>query len=196
MLKRILAAGSVSTAFYTLSTLKNKNKRQCSFSAPIEAPTIRNAICILYPNEGSRVMGLVSFQQENISTDTKIVASIKNLNPNSVHGLLVHSQGDLTEGVATLGKPYNPYNLKDQSNQDFYRFTGDMGNVKTNEKGEGYLAYTHPYIKLFGESSIYGRSCVVYSEANNSQTGLNASQQLAAGVVGVCDEFKNFVPSE
>lgn len=194
MLKRILTAGATTTAYFGLKKFK-KEEDFCDFSSPEEAPTTRNAICILYPNRGSRVMGLISFQQENISTDTKIVASIKNLNPNSVHGLLIHSQGDLTEGVTTLGQPYNPFDLRGKNNEDFYRFTGDMGNLKTNEKGEGYLAYTHPYIKLFGEGSVYGRSCVVYSDANNSQTGLNDSDKLAAGVIGVCEEFKNFVPS-
>lgn len=193
MLKRILTAGVSTTAFFGLKNLKGEEK--CDFSSPEESPTTRNAICIMYPNKNSRVMGLVSFQQENISKDTKIVASIKNLNPNSVHGLLIHTQGDLTEGVSTLGNPYNPLNLNGQSNEEFYRFTGDMGNVKTNEKGEGYLAYTHPYIKLFGEGNVYGRSCVVYKDANNSQTGLNDSEKLAAGIVGVCEEFKNFVPN-
>lgn len=194
MLKRILTAGVSTTAFYGIKKLKTEEK--CDFSTPQEVPTTRNAICILYPNNGSKVMGLVSFQQENLASNTKIVASIKNLNPNSVHGLLIHSQGDLTEGVETLGKPYKPYKLKEKTNEDFYRFTGDMGNVKTNEKGEGYLAFTHPYIKLFGEGSIYGRSCVVYQEPNNSQTGLNSSERLAAGIVGVTEEFKNFVPSD
>ena len=42
----------------------------------------RHAICILYPHGESDVYGLVSFSQENITSSTKIVASVKNLKPN------------------------------------------------------------------------------------------------------------------
>jgi Cu-Zn family superoxide dismutase len=128
-------------------------------------------------------------------SETKVVASIKGLKPNSVHGLLVHSQGDLSEGIATLGRPFNPQASSQSDNQGFYRFAGDLGNVKSNENGEGYIAITHPFVRLFGESNVYGRSCVVYNDMNNSQTGLNDAEVLAAGLVGHCGEFKSFAPS-
>ena len=124
------------------------------------------------------------------------MASVKNLNPNSVHGLLIHTKGDLTEGVKSLGEPYNPYTSVGTDQQaDFYRFTGDLGNIKTNEKGEGYIAITHPYIKLFGEFNIYGRSCAIYSGENSPQNGFNSTGALAAGIIGTTDVFKSFPPS-
>jgi len=47
-----------------------------------ELSAARHAISILYPHGDSDVYGLVSFSQENITSPTKIVASIKNLKPN------------------------------------------------------------------------------------------------------------------
>ena len=161
------------------------------------AASARNAICLMYPNNNSGVVGIVSFQQESITSSTKVVAHLKGLQPNSINGLLVHTQGDLTEGIKSLGEPYNQFGGAQQQegqNEGFYRFTGDLGNLKTNEMGEGYLAISHPYIRLFGEGNVYGRSCVAYEEGNNSQTGLNESKRLAAGVIGHTDEFKNFGP--
>ena len=190
-------ASCASYLLYASQTTKSSTVLTSNFSIdPEESASTRNAICLLYPTTESQTFGIVSFQQESLSEPTKIVASIKNLNPNSVHGLLIHQKGDLTEGVKSLGEPYNPYQIQDgQNNADFYRFTGDLGNLKTNEKGEGYMAITHPYVKLFGEATIFGRSCVVYSGENSSQTGLNNSQELAGGIIGHTDVFKSFPPS-
>jgi Cu/Zn superoxide dismutase len=201
MFNRIIkfsATASCATAFWYVSQNGQTDTPSTSSFAsnPQDSASTRNAICLLYPTTESQTFGIVSFQQDSISEPTKIVASIKNLNPNSVHGLLIHHKGDLTEGIKSVGEPYNPYSVDQQKNTaDFYRFTGDLGNLKTNEKGEGYTAITHPYIKLFGETNIFGRSCVVYSGENSSQTGLNSSQQLAAGIIGHTDTFKSFPPS-
>ena len=49
----------------------------------------RHAICILYPHE-SKVIGVVSFSQDNINTPTKIACIIKGLTPNQKHGIHIH----------------------------------------------------------------------------------------------------------
>ena len=43
------------------------------------------------------------------------------------------------------------------------RHVGDLGNIKTDEWGNGYYARADEYISLFGEFSVLGRSCVVHA---------------------------------
>ena len=160
--------------------------------------TARHAICILYPAGESEVQGVVSFSQESIIEPTQVVVGVRGLNPNSTFGLQVLEYGDLSEGVPSLGSTYNPSTgpVGESSQKDFvfYKHSGDLGNVMTNEKGAGYSAFTNPYIKLFGENSSYGRSCAVFSQPNDDELHLNKNQVLAAGVIGRSSEFKNLPP--
>lgn len=159
--------------------------------------TARHAVCIVYPTDSSEVFGIVSFSQDNITTPTKIVAGLRGLDPNSTFGLQILENGDLTEGVKTLGQSYQSAvstQGRDSSSM-YYKHSGDLGNVMTNEKGAGYSAFTNPYIKLFGESSVYGRSCGVFAEPNDQTTSLNKGKLLAAGVIGRSSTFKNLPPA-
>ena len=84
-----IALGGSYLAYNQRKTLvKNENQSQT-----------RNAICILYPHRDSRVFGLVSFQQENITSKTKITVNVKNLKPNSLHGFHVHEFGVLINNL-------------------------------------------------------------------------------------------------
>ena len=162
----------------------------------------RNAICILYPDNNSGVNGVVSFHQENFSSETKIVANVRNLNANSLHGMHIHQYGDLTEGCKTAGSHFNPFNKTHGGPRDEERHVGDLGNLKTDEKGNGYMAITDRLITLFGENSIVGRSVVVHKleddlgrggNEESKKTG-NAGARLACGVIGLAAKFKNLPP--
>jgi len=37
-----------------------------------------------------------------------------------------------------------------------------LGFLKSDEKGNGYIAIKDSNVKLFGEQSIVGRSCVIF----------------------------------
>jgi hypothetical protein len=50
----------------------------------------RSAICLLLPETDSEVHGVVSFHQETQDDKTKIIANVRNLNPNSLHGIHIH----------------------------------------------------------------------------------------------------------
>ena len=159
--------------------------------------TARHAICILYPNQNSEAYGIVSFSQDNMVSPTKVVATIRGLNPNSTYGMQLLQNGDLTEGPQSLGSSFNTTGSEGQSDhqkQTFYRHSGDLGTIMTNEKGAGYNAFVQPYIKLYGDNNVYGRSCAVYSEANDAATSLNKGSILAAGVIGRSSTFKNMPP--
>ena len=153
----------------------------------------RHGICVLYPNAESESFGVISFSQENITTPTKIVAGVRGLNPNSSFGMQLLENGDITEGLASLGGSFL-VESPGKSGSPFYKHSGDLGNIMTNEKGAGYMAFTHPFIKLFGENNVFGRSCGVYSERNDEETGLQKGQLLAAGIIGRSASFKNLPP--
>ena len=53
------------------------------------------------------------------------------------------------------------------------RHLGDMGNLKSNEKGIAYFARSDAMIKLFGTESIIGRSCVVHANEDDLGRGTN-----------------------
>lgn len=69
----------------------------------------RHAVCILYPDGGSKVRGVVSFSQESVNRPTRVVCSVKGLTSNGLHGIHVHEFGDLTQGCVSAGAHFNPY---------------------------------------------------------------------------------------
>lgn len=160
-----------------------------------EGPTTRHAICFLYPSTDAEVYGVISFSQENIKSPTKVVAGVRGLNPNSTYGLQLLEYGDLSGGQKTLGGSYSSINSGGNENAMYYKHSGDLGNIMTSEKGAAYSAFTNPYIQLFGENNVYGRSCGVFSEANDSATSLNKGEMIAAGVIGRSSSFKNLPPA-
>jgi Cu/Zn superoxide dismutase len=190
---RLLAKASAAVGAYGLFMA---NSRAARFDAE-KVSTARHAICILYPHQDSEAYGVISFSQENMISPTKVVASVRGLNPNSTFGMQLLEHGDLSEGPKSLGSSFNTTGSQSQADENknfYYRHAGDLGAIMTNEKGAGYSAFTNQYIKLYGDSNVYGRSCAIFSEANDPATSLNRGNVLAAGVIGRSSAFKNMPP--
>lgn len=190
-MKLIGSSALAAAAWYFSPKLSNK----VAFDQAEPVDFARNAICILYPAEHpqlNEVTGIISFRQETFNEELKVVANVSGLNPNSLHGMILHSNGDLTQGLKSFGKSYD-IPVKKSESSHFYKFSGDLGNLKTDERGNGYAAFTHPHLSLFGPLSILGRSCVVY-DRENSREG-NAGTGVAGGVIGLSKEFKNLPPA-
>lgn len=190
---RLLAKTSAAAGAYGMYYMNSKTAR---FDGD-KVSTARHAICILYPHQDSEAYGVVSFSQENMISPTKVVASVRGLNPNSTFGMQLLEQGDLSEGPKSLGTSFNTTGSQNQAEESkafYYRHAGDLGAILTNEKGAGYSAFTNQYIKLYGDNNVYGRSCAVFSEANDPATSLNKGNVLAAGVIGRSSAFKNMPP--
>ena len=172
-------------------------------SEALKANTKRSALCILFPENNSEVTGLVSFHQEDFSSKTKIVANVSGLQPNSLHGIHIHQWGDLTQGCKSAGPHFNPFSKMHGGPSDIERHVGDLGNLKTDERGNAYTAVEDSLITLFGDNSIVGRSVVVHSNEDDLGKGGNeeslktgnAGARVACGVIGLCDKFKSLPPS-
>lgn len=79
---------------------------------------------------------------------------------------------------------------------------GDIGNLKTNEEGFAYAAFTDDFLSLFGEKTIIGRSVVIteneddFGRGDSKEFKLNGNsgKAMASGVIGLTNQFKNLPP--
>ena len=211
MLRRILigsaASGAAAAALASLpkrlrteEAKPDSPKTIASEASPKLAP--RSAICMIIPSANSSVRGVVSFYQESPADSTKIVANVWGLNPNSLHGFHIHEWGDLTKGCDSAGPHFNPHGKSHGAPSSPERHVGDLGNIKTNERGAGFISTTDQLISLFGDYSVVGRSVVIHEGEDDlgrgaseaSKTTGNSGGRLGCGVIGLSAEFKNLPP--
>ena len=84
-------------------------------------------ICIMNPDGGSGVNGLVKFVHPK-GGKCKINARFTGLKE-GLHGFHIHVFGNLTEGCKTAGPHYNPFNQVHGGPEEKVRHVGDLGNV-------------------------------------------------------------------
>ena len=161
----------------------------------MEHPTTHYAICIMNPDGGSSVNGLVKLTQVE-GGKTKIVADITGLTPGE-HGFHIHEFGNLVEGCKTAGPHYNPHKLVHGGPGIEVRHVGDLGNVTAGEDGTAHFEIEDHLIQLCGETSVIGRSFVCHAGVDDlgkgghelSPTTGNAGGRLACGVIGLSSAF-------
>lgn len=126
--------------------------------------------------------GTVQFTEVN--NRIKIDLNIKGLNPNSLHGFHVHEAGDLTDKCNTMCAHFNPYGNTHGSPQMSKRHVGDLGNIKTNYKGEAKYTFYDDVIKLRGtKCNIIGRGLIIHADEDDCGKGMNA-ESLITGNAG------------
>lgn len=146
----------------------------------------------------SEVKGTVHFTQESESSPVTIEYDITGNTPSALRGFHIHSFGDVTNGCVSAGPHLNPNGVShgDRSGTKESRHVGDLGNVRTNEKGEAKGSFTDSLITLFGANSIIGRSVVVHAGQDDLGRGVgaaseeskktgNAGGRNACGVIGL-----------
>lgn len=173
------------------------NYQARSSSWNTESSYVKEAIVILNVGDDTDIEGYVKFEDIDNGEKTKISAKITGLKPGK-HGWHIHEFGDLyTDGCASAGPHYNPFDNDHGAPNDEIRHIGDLGNIEADQ--DGVVCIEDQYdeiIKLNGPNSIIGRSFVVHSDEDDLGTGGddeslqtgNAGDRLRCGVIGIKSE--------
>jgi Cu-Zn family superoxide dismutase len=146
------------------------------------------------------IKGVVKFTEDLVNNQIKIDLNITGLNPNSLHGFHVHEAGDLTDKCTSMCAHFNPNGNTHGCPGMKNRHVGDLGNIKTNSKGEAKYIFYDNIIKLRGsKSNIIGRGLIIHEDEDDCGQGLNAEslktgnagKRIACAVIGYSKQ--NFV---
>jgi Cu-Zn family superoxide dismutase len=151
--------------------------------------TTRNIKAIAVFSED--IKGTVKFTE--VENKIRIDVSINGLKSNSLHGFHVHEAGDLSDKCTSMCAHFNPYNMTHGCPGMKHRHVGDLGNLKTNNKGEAKYTFYDDIIKLRGtKANIIGRGLIIHEDpddcgqggnADSLKTG-NAGKRIACAVIG------------
>jgi Cu-Zn family superoxide dismutase len=95
-----------------------------------------------------KIKGIVKLTEELKLNRVKIDVNIKGLYPNSFHGFHVHEAGDLSDKCSSMCSHFNPYRKNHGCPGMKERHVGDLGNLKTNSKGEAMYTFYDNVIKF------------------------------------------------
>merc|ERR1712039_520781 len=124
----------------------------------------------------------------------------------------IHEKADFSNGCNSAGPHYNPHKKTHGAPGDEERHVGDLGNIEPNAEGVAKGEIVDKLIKLHGEFSVVGRSCMVHADeddlgrGNNDEPGPppedgkaskvtgNAGARIACGEIkiAVCTSFNLF----
>ena len=144
-----------------------------------------------------RVNGYVKFSEDLTNNMVKIDLHLTGLTPNSLHGFHVHEAGDLSDKCTSMCAHFNPYGNTHGCPGMSKRHVGDLGNIKTNDKGNSIYTFYDNVIKLSGNKcNIIGRGLIIHEDeddcgkgenAESLKTG-NAGKRIACAVIGYSKE--------
>ena len=150
-----------------------------------------HAIAVFMDQSG--IHGVVKFAEDLENNQVKVELNIVGLSPNSLHGFHVHEAGDLSDKCTSMCAHFNPFKTTHGCPNSKVRHVGDLGNIKTNGKGEAKYSFCDSVIKLRGtKSNIIGRGLIIHEDeddcgkggnAESLKTG-NAGKRIACAVIG------------
>lgn len=107
---------------------------------------------------------------------------IDNLSP-GLHGFHIHENAVVDGDCASAGGHYNPFGNQHGAPEAENRHVGALGNVIADDNGTVDTTIEDRLVKLYGEHSVIGRSCLVHGGEDDLGLGGNASS-LANGNAG------------
>lgn len=132
-----------------------------------------------------------SFHNPLAPPRTRSHTQIKGLTPGK-HGFHVHAFGDIyTQGCASTGGHYNPFNRTHAAPDAPKRHVGDLGNIEAGPDGVAKLDFEDCIITLCGRRTILGRGVVVHDGEDDlglggfpdSKTTGHAGNRTACGIM-------------
>jgi Cu-Zn family superoxide dismutase len=147
------------------------------------------------------IKGVVRLTEDLETNQVRLDVSIKGLKPNSLHGFHVHEAGDLSDKCTSMCSHFNPYHKNHGCPGMKERHVGDLGNLKTNGKGESIYTFYDDAIKLRGtKCNIIGRGLIIHADPDDCGKGGNteslktgnAGKRIACAVIGYSKQnFEN-----
>lgn len=160
------------------------------------------AHCRLLPNAGidrdlyEPIVGDIDFKQKTTGGVLSMKLNLYGFQtPYSLHGMHVHTYGDLRRGCGSTGPHYKPRGNDHGAPTDQIRHIGDFGNIQADETGSIRTEMTDNVATLTGQYSVLGRTLLIHGgeddlgrggDAGSKRSG-NAGVQLGCCVIGFTD---------
>ncbi|XP_044477693.1 copper chaperone for superoxide dismutase, chloroplastic/cytosolic isoform X2 [Mangifera indica] len=128
--------------------------------------------------KGPDIFGVVRLAQVNMEC-ARIEADFSGLSPGK-HGWSINEYGDLTKGVASTGKVYNP-TTEGTAKEPL----GDLGTLDVNDEGNAFFTGVKEKLRV---CDLIGRSIAVYGTEDKSDSGVAAA--VIARSAGVGENYK------
>jgi len=173
----------------------------CLMAFQIQEASSKTAICVLTPTQtanNANIKGTLTIMEDEITGQVNITGQIQGFPANSIHGMHVHQNGDISDvvnGTAT-GSHFNPeVHNHDNDLSNVNRHVGDMGNVTADANGLITVSITEGLLfTLSGNMSVVGRAIIVHQRrdigAADNKTG-DAGARYAQCVIGIKNEVGN-----
>ena len=134
--------------------------------------------------------GTVRFEQINEET-CRIKWDLTGCGAPGLHGFHIHEKADFSDGCKSAGPHYNPHGKSHGGPNDGERHVGDLGNITVDADGNSRGEMEDRLVKLFGETSVMGRSVMVHEQEDDlgrgsdegSRTTGNAGARIACGKI-------------
>ena len=192
MIKYYIAIPLFFIIIISLKVIKDLFYKYIIMSKPITAISVFN---------GPTIKGTVKFtEQQNSSNLVQIEVNLSGLNKNALHGFHVHESGDLTDKCESMCAHFNPYGKQHGCPGKKERHVGDLGNLKTDTKGNAQYIFYDDVIRLRGtKANILGRGLIIHADPDDcgsggypdSLTTGHAGKRIACAIIGYSkDNFK------
>uniref|UniRef100_A0A8D8XL02 Superoxide dismutase [Cu-Zn] n=3 Tax=Cacopsylla melanoneura TaxID=428564 RepID=A0A8D8XL02_9HEMI len=165
---------------------------QFPYPAPgVPAQHVAGPIMAVAVLNSKTVKGNVLFLQPQPNGPVLISGNITGLTPGD-HGFHIHEKGDITQGCASMGPHYNPFNFPHGAPTDPDRHHGDLGSITADQNGFVSIKISDHVLSLDGPLTILGRGVVVHEKADDLGRGNNAESvktgnaggRVACGIIG------------
>ena len=140
-----------------------------------------------------KVKGVVRLTEEPSKSRIRIDVELTGLKPLGLHGFHVHEYGDMSDSCDSMCAHFNHYNKTHGCPGMKERHVGDLGNLKTNAKGEAKYTFYDDVISLRKKkTNIIGRGLIIHADEDDCGQGGqpdslitgHAGKRIACAVIG------------
>merc|ERR1712194_277463 len=124
-------------------------------------------------NDGQHCEGVITLVQKDENT-CEISWDIKGVGRAGKHGFHIPEKAGFSNGCASAGPHYNPFKKNHGAPGDEDRHAGDLGNIVADADGIAKGSMSDHLVKLFGDTSVIGRSMMIHEDEDDLGTGDNS----------------------